>query len=158
MRPLRLFALFVGGMVVQWWWTTHFALAGVAPQVLLVLTVIIAAALGPVRGMFFGFGWGLFLDVMSAHLFGGNALALTVAAYGAGMVRRQLDVRDLAPQCMVVFFMTWAYFLLIGVLGAMFIKSFEWVGWPSFLADPFYNCLVAAVAYPFWGSYLETRG
>lgn len=155
MRALRLTFLFLAAMAVQWWWGTHFTVAGVAPQLLLVLTVVISARLGPVKGMFLGFGWGLFLDVLSAHLFGANALALTLAAYGAGMARRQLDVMGLAPQCMIVFFMTWGYFLTLGALGALFLKSFLWVGWPSFVVDPFYNCLVAVVAYPFWGSWLE---
>jgi hypothetical protein len=42
--------------------------------------------------------------------------------------------------------MTWGSFLLYGVLGAIFAKQFLWVGWPAFLFDPLYNCLLVPLA------------
>lgn len=141
---------FIIAMFAQWWWSTHLSLAGLSPQLLLVLTVIIAARQGPIRAMCLGFGSGLFLDVLSPDLFGANALALTLAGYGAGSVRRLIDVAGLAPQCFVVFGMTWAYFLMLGAIGLIFAKHFLWVGWTAFLLDPLYNCLVAAVLFIFW--------
>jgi hypothetical protein len=53
-----------------------------------------------------------------------------------------------------VFLMTWAYAILLGVLGHVFMKSFMWVGWVSFLTAPFMNALVAIVGTPL----LDTRG
>lgn len=157
MNWARLVVVYFVAMIVQWWWSTHFALAGLAPQVLLVLTVVVAARQGPIRAMFLGFGWGLFLDVMSAHLFGANALALTLVGYGTGSVRRQIDVAGLGSQCIVVFFMTLAYFLLLGLLGLVFMRSFYWVGWPQFVFDPFYNCAVTVVLAALWQPRLEAR-
>lgn len=157
MSYIRIPVLFVAAMAVQWWWSTHFALAGVAPQLLLVLTVVVAARQGPIRAMFLGFGWGLFLDVLNAHLFGANALALVLAGYATGSVRRQIDVAGLGSQCVVIFVMTLAYFLVLGVLGLLFMRAFAWVGWASFLADPFYNCLVAVVLTVVWQPRLEAR-
>ena len=152
MSQVRLLIVFFFSMAAQWWWSTHFSFAGVAPQLLLVMTVAVAARLGSNWAMSCGFFWGLFLDVMSARLFGGNALALTLVGYGTGSVRRQMDVAGLGPQCLLVFSMSWAYYLMIGLLGRIFdpSKTFLWVGWPLFLAGPFYNCLVAIAVYAIW--------
>ncbi|MBI5629643.1 MAG: rod shape-determining protein MreD [Elusimicrobia bacterium] len=144
--------LFFSAMAAQWLWSSQFAFWGLAPQLLLVLTALVAAYRGPILAMCLGFFWGLFLDVSSPHLFGANALALTMVGYGTGSVRRQIDVTGAGSLSAVVFLMTWAYFLLLGVLGLVFMEGFLWIGWPSFLACPFYNVIlvwVVAVAPPF---------
>jgi len=138
-------------MLGYWLWTSHFSLFGLAPQLLLVLTVGVAAREGPIPAMCLGFGWGLFLDVLSPRLFGANAFALTLVGYGTGSVRRQIDVTGLAPQCVVVLFMSWAYFLLLSLLGLVFARDFLWGGWPQFILDPFYNALLAALLFVLWG-------
>ena len=155
MRLLRGSLFFLLAMVAHWLWSSHMTVWGLAPQLLLVLTVAVAARRGPIAAMSFGFCWGLFLDMLSARLFGANALALTLVGYGTGSVRRQIDVTGLAPQCMIVLFMTWAYFLLLGLLGLVFSKSFAWVGWTPFLLDPFYNVLVAVAAFIFWDPWRD---
>jgi len=135
----RLLVLFFVAMVAQWWWSSHGAIAGLAPQLLLVLTIAIAARYGALRAMFLGFLWGLFLDVLAARLVGANALAFTLAAYGTGSMRRQVDLLGAGPQMLMVYALSVAYFLLMGLLGLVFLKTFLWVGWPQFLLDPVYN-------------------
>ena len=144
---LRMAGLFVAAMVAQWWWSTHGSVAGVAPQLLLVLTVVVAAKHGPLRGMVLGFLWGLFLDVLAARLVGANALGLTLVAYGTGSVRRQVDLLGLVPQTLMVFWTTLVYFAFIGVVGLVFNRTFLWVGWASLLILPFYNGAVTLLAY-----------
>lgn len=151
MSALKIVPLAFLAMIGHWLWTSHFALWGLSPQLLLVLTVAVAARQGPIRAMCLGFFWGLFLDVLQARLFGASAFALTLVGYGTGSVRRQIDVTGLAPQCVVVFFMTWAYFLLLGALGLVFMKEFLWIGWSQFLLDPFYNAVLAAAVSVAWG-------
>ena len=150
MTGLRTAVFFFLAMFGHWWWTTYFSFSGLSPQILLVLTVVVAARQGPIRAMCLGFGWGLFLDVLNANIFGANALVLTLIGYGTGSVRRFVDVTGLASQCVVVFGMTWAYFLVFGSLGLIFTGHFFWVGWPAFLFDPLYNCLTAAAVFLFW--------
>ncbi len=157
MNPVRLLVIFFAAMVAQWWWMTHFSIFGLAPQLLLVLTVALAARYGALWGMSAGFLWGLFLDLMSPRLFGANALAFTWIAWGTGSVRRQIDVAGLGPQAVVVVAMTWAYFLLLGVLGLIFSKSFFWVGLPAFCLDPFYNAVVTTVLFALWTPRWEHR-
>ena len=147
---LRGLALFIGAMFIQWWWNTHFAYWGAAPQLLLVLTILIAARRGPVLGMLAGFGWGLYLDVARAELFGASALILTLAAYFVGVTRRQIDLRAAGPLAVTTFLFTWASLIGLGLLGLIFTKSFELGGWIAILATPFLNVAMVTVVALVW--------
>ena len=147
---LRGVALFIGAMFLQWWWNTHFAYWGAAPQFLLVLTILIAARRGAVLGMLAGFGWGLYLDVARAELFGASALTLTLAAYFVGVARRQIDLRAPGPLAATTFLFTWASFIGLGLLGLTFTKSFEWSGWIAIMVTPFLNAATVTVAALAW--------
>lgn len=142
--------LFIAAMFLQWWWNTHFAYWGAAPQFLLVLTVLLAARRGPIPGMLAGFGWGLYLDVGRAELFGASALILTLAAYAVGVARRQIDLRAAGPLAAMTFLFTWASFIGLGLLGLVFTKSFEWSGWIAVIATPFLNVFAVIVAALLW--------
>lgn len=150
MMLLRGAAFFLGAMILQWWWASHWTLWGAAPRFLLVFTLVLASRGGLVAAMAAGFFWGLFLDLLSPHLFGANALLLTLAAYLAGSARRQVDLKGLAPLSVLVFAMSWAYDLSLGLLGLVFLKGFLWVGWPSFLLGPIFNVSAAALAALSW--------
>lgn len=146
--------LFFGAMFLQWWWNSHLAYWGAAPQLLLALTVVVAARKGPVAAMLVGYVWGLYADTLRADLFGANALLYALAGYAAGMVRRQLDLRAFGPLSAVVMLFSWLYALLIGLLGQIFAKNFVWIGWTPFLASPFLNAgaaVAGAVAWEIWG-------
>ncbi|HAM34491.1 MAG TPA: rod shape-determining protein MreD [Elusimicrobia bacterium] len=146
MNILRGLLLFWAAVFLQWWWSTRLVFWGLSPQLLLVLTVAIAARRGSTAAMCYGFAWGLFLDVLRPVLFGGNAFVLMLVGYATGTLRRQIDVGDIVSQCAVTFIMTWAYFLSYGLVGMVFAKEFLWAGWGVFVFDPFYNCLLVPVA------------
>jgi rod shape-determining protein MreD len=147
---LRALALFIGAMFLQWWWNTHLAYWGAAPNILLSFTILIAARRGPVPAMLLGYIWGIFTDTLHPELFGANALLFAWAGYLAGTVRRQMDLRATGPLAATVFLMTWAYALAIGIFGQIFLKSFLWVGWTSFLATPFLNTILVIVGALAW--------
>jgi rod shape-determining protein MreD len=115
-----------------------------------VLTIVIAARRGPVLGMLAGFGWGLYLDVARAELFGASALTLTLAAYFVGIIRRQVDLRAPGPLAATTFLCTFAAFIGLGLLGLTFTKSFEWSGWIAVLVTPFLNAAVVTAASLAW--------
>ena len=142
--------LFFAAMFVHWWWNTHLAYWGAAPQILLALTVLVAARRGPVAAMLMGFVWGLFADSLRADLFGANALLYSLAGYAAGMVRRQMDLRAVGPLAATVVLISWTYALLLGLLGHIFLKSFAWIGWPSFVVAPFLNAAIAVAGAIVW--------
>jgi len=147
---VRGFVLFIGAMFLQWWWNTHLAYWGAAPQFLLVLTILIAARRGPVLGMLAGFAWGLYLDVARAELFGASALILTLAAYFVGVARRQIDLRAAGPLAATTFLFTWAAFIGLGLLGLVFTKSFEWGGFIAVALTPFLNVAAVTTAAIVW--------
>jgi rod shape-determining protein MreD len=149
MSYVRGLTLFIGAMFLQWWWNSHLAYWGAAPQFLLAMTVVVAARRGPVPAMLAGFAWGLFSDTLRADLFGADALLFSLAGYAAGMVRSQVDLGAPEPLAATVFLLTWAYALLLGVLAHVFLKSFLWVGWIQFITAPFMNALVAIIGAGF---------
>lgn len=154
---VRGLAVFVGAMFFQWWWNTHFAYWGAAPQFLLVLTILLAARRGAIIGMLAGFGWGLYLDVARAELFGASALLLTLSAYVAGAIRRQIDLRGGGPLATAAFLITIACFVGHGLLGLVFTRSFEWPGWIAAVVTPFLNAIAIVVAALFWEAFRGER-
>jgi len=151
MKPLRSTGFFVGAMFLQWWWNTHLSYWGAAPQFLLTLTVFLAARRSAVSTMLVGFVWGLYSDVLRADLFGADALLYVLAAYTAGAVRKQIDLRAAGPLAAVVLILSWAYVVLIGILGLIFGNSFFWVGGVAAFFTPVLNAVVAGAAALVWG-------
>ena len=152
----RMAAFFVLGALAHWWWTTYLSFWGIAPQFLLVLTFVVAARRGPIPAMCFGFAWGTVLDVYALHLMGGASLALTLAGYLVGNIRRQVDVSSIAPQSVIIIVGTWAFFLFTGFLGLVFMRHFAWPGWGLFLLAPVYNCVLAPALFRLWDATVES--
>ncbi|MBI4385853.1 MAG: rod shape-determining protein MreD [Elusimicrobia bacterium] len=142
-------AVFLSGIFLEWICSTHLALLGLAPQVLLILTVSVALLSGPAIGQSFAFGWGLYLDLMSPHLFGANALTLTLIGYWVGVVRRQMDASSPASQAMLAGLVSVLYFILLALIGLAFRGKFFWPGWRFFFLEPFLNALAAPFGFLF---------
>lgn len=147
MKALHWPLVFLGAVAVQWWWSTHLAVFGLAPQVLLLLAVAVASAGGPVAGQCFAFGWGLSLDVMAPHLFGANALVLTLIAYLVGVGRRQMNVTSPISQAFLVALLTMAYFLALSIVGLIFEGEAFWAGWKALCLLPLYNAALAPMGF-----------
>jgi len=154
-RPVRALALFAAGIAVEWFWSTHLPVFGLSPRVLLILTIAAASCGGSVVGQCYGFFWGLFLDVLSAHTFGAGALALTLVGYCVGNLRRQMDVSSPPSQVMVVCFTSVAYGLFVGLMGLVFERHFYWPGWNVLVGGTLYNGLVAPVLFALTRRVLE---
>lgn len=135
------------GTALQWVWSTHGAVWGLAPQVLLILTTAAGVHWGPVTGQALGFAWGLLLDSFGVRLFGFNALAFTLVGYLVGSVRRQFNVGSGFPQAVLMGALSIAYFLFSGVAGLVFADRFHWVGWGPFALLPLYNAAVAPLLF-----------
>jgi rod shape-determining protein MreD len=147
--------VFVAGAFAHWLWGTHFPVFGLAPNVLLALTIAAAARSGPVAGQCYGFAWGLFLDLLSAHVFGANALAFTVVGYVIGSMRRQMDVGSAPSQAVLVLVINPLHYLFYGVVGLVFERHFLWAGWGAFLAVPLYTALASPLGFAFVKRFLK---
>lgn len=76
--------------VMQW-----FALRGVEPDLLLVVTVVIALLSGPRAGMAVGFSAGVVEGALLGRFMGVYAAAKTIAGYLAGVAGRRLLAENL---------------------------------------------------------------
>jgi rod shape-determining protein MreD len=155
MKFLYAVLVFAAGLAAQWAWGTYLPLLGVAPQVLLVLTVAVAARAGPVAGQCYAFTWGLFLDAFGAHLFGANALALTLVGYAVGRGRRQMDVSSPLSQVMVVSVVSVAYLVFYAAVGLVFGGEALWAPWKALLLAPLLNALLAPFGFAFVEHYIR---
>ena len=143
--------IFLLGVVLEWAWGTYAAPGGVAPEVLVVLTVAVALRAGPAAGQCFAFSWGLFMDFLGPRLFGANALALTLAAYGFGLARRQMDLSSPLSQATVVGVVSAAHFAFVALTGLVFEGSALWPGLTSFVVVSLLNAIVAPLAFALVG-------
>ncbi len=150
MSLLRLAALWAGAMLAQWWWSAHAPAWAGSPQILLALTVVIAARDGAGLAVPFGWTWGLYSDVLRADLFGADALLYMLAGYAAGLVRRQVDLEAPGPLAVAVFLLSWLYLLARLALGLIFARTALWPGWIAALANPPLNAALAVAAAAMW--------
>ncbi|MBI5243294.1 MAG: rod shape-determining protein MreD [Elusimicrobia bacterium] len=155
MNAVKALGIFILGMAVEWLWSACFPVFGLSPCVLLILTIAMASCAGPLIGQCYGFFWGLFLDVLSAHAFGAGALALTLVGYFVGILRRQMDVSSPTSQIMVVAVVSIAAALFVGLAGLVFERHFLWAGWGAFIGGILYNCLVAPAIFALVRKTLE---
>ncbi|MBM2816073.1 MAG: hypothetical protein HW421_2835 [Ignavibacteria bacterium] len=82
------------------------SVAGITPDLLLILCVWIAFSEGQTVGIFAGFVIGILLDVASLDVIGVNALSKTVAAFFAGFFfKKGLESRRAGFGFLIVLFM-----------------------------------------------------
>ncbi len=155
MKYLTGIFVFFAGLMIHWLLSSYFAVWGLVPHVLLVLTICVSVKSGSVVGQCYGFAWGLFLDVASAHVFGANALAFTLTGYMIGTLRKQMDVESLAPCLLFVLIWTPMYFVFYATAGWVFERVFLWAEWKKFFIEPFYNCLVAPFCLAFVRKFIN---
>ncbi len=155
MKYIAAVFVFFAGLFTHWLWSMHFPLWGLAPNVLLALTVSASARSGPVAGQCFGFAWGLFADVLGGHIFGANALAYTIIGYMTGSMRRQMDVESAPSQAVLILVLTPLTYLFYGIVGFVFERNFLWIGWPPFVVIPFYTAVVSLFGFAFIKRFLK---
>jgi len=143
------------GIFIHWLWATHFPIWGLAPNVLLALTIAAAARSGPVAGQCYGFAWGLFIDSLGAHVFGAHALAFTIIGYGTGSMRRQMDVDSAPSQAVLILVLTPLTALFYGLIGLVFEHHFLWIGWAPFLLIPIYTGIASPFGFAFVKRFLK---
>ncbi|MGB9578336.1 MAG: rod shape-determining protein MreD [Halothiobacillaceae bacterium] len=85
MRYLSYIVLLLAGVVVQVGVLRFASVKSVAPDLLLLATVVVGLRSGQIPGMVFGFLAGLAIDLVTATLVGPSALSKTVVGFIAGL-------------------------------------------------------------------------
>lgn len=90
-RAALVLALGVTGLALQTSMFGGLTLTGTKPELLLLLALALAISDGPVQGASAGFVFGLLTDAVLERPAGVSALTFTLAAYGVGRLRAQLQ-------------------------------------------------------------------
>jgi len=145
----RLVALAIGGVVVQTAAVSQLPIAGANADLSPLLVMAVGLLCGSLAGGCFGFGVGLFVDVVSIQTLGVSSLVLLAVGYGAGRLREARDpegtlvplaVGAAATLCFGVGFAVMQF-----LLGAE--APFTWALVRQILATLVVNALIALPVY-----------
>ena len=148
----------LAALVLQVMLAPHMAIAGVVPNLLLLVVITLAFVEGPRAGAVSGFAAGLLLDLLSSTPVGAWALVLTATGYVSGMLQENLFAAGwLAPVAVAAIAGLVAetfYLLVLAVLGdgPAFWASLASVVLPRAL----YNTVLVTLAYPWLARFLRT--
>jgi rod shape-determining protein MreD len=87
----RLVALAIGGVVIQTAAISQLPIAGANADLTPLLVMAVGLLCGSLAGGCFGFGIGLFFDIVSMQMLGVTSLVLLTVGYGAGRLREARD-------------------------------------------------------------------
>jgi len=138
-RFVYLPALFFASAVGNWWCASHFGGVGV----MLLSAAAVSALYGPVTAQSFAFMGGLYLDFMAPKLFGGHALAFTLAAYLAWHLRQRMDMEGAISQMILAALMTVFTGAVYSVLELFSAGKPDFGGFPAIIFSPMINGLLA---------------
>lgn len=148
-RRIFLTILIIFGVVLQVSFFPQFKIFGAQPDIILVISIMVAVSDGPVAGALVGFCGGMLQDMASPQVMGVNALTKAVSAYAAGSMKDFFMTYSILLPALMVFSLTFFdLFLYDGVflvLGQEKLAPFNlW----TLLVASVYNLLLAFPLYP----------
>jgi rod shape-determining protein MreD len=148
-RELFLLVVVVLAFVLQLSVMPQFKLLGVEPDLILVVAIVVAVQDGPVAGAVVGFFGGILQDIASPQVMGVGALAKTLAAFLAGVLKDFFMTYSILLPVLLVFFLTFVELLLHqGVLAMLGQEHLPQVKAGIIFAASLYNVLAVFVVYP----------
>lgn len=128
------------------------SLAGVVPDLLLIVIITVAYTKGRIAGLLTGFAAGLLTDVCFHEIVGVCALVYLCIGYVAGYSQKIYDERDyMLPMLMMAvggFLFSFAYYVIYFLLRSK--TEFGYYFIHLILPRMVYTVLAAAVLYPFF--------
>jgi rod shape-determining protein MreD len=149
-RTLALVAIIVTAILLQSTIFGQIKLLGVKPELLYLVTVVLAILEGPREGMIFGFVAGMSEDFFLNQPKGATALTLTLLGYTVGLARQYIvSPSPLLPTLLVAvgtFCAVCVYQLVRFLLGSLEIRTVEFFRVGLLVAA--YDTLLTPLAYP----------
>ena len=143
--------------------TTLFATGGirpfqVAPDLVMVVTIVAARWLDDDAALLVGFTGGVLIDLLVSSLLGWRALTITLVAYMAVRARSRFDL-GLMSGSLVVLMLSFAGVVLLAVIGTLFGESTltEPDALRRIMLVPVYNFLLAFLVQPLVGRAMQSR-
>ena len=150
-RLLLAAVLVAAALAVQLTLLTRLPLPGATPDLVLLVVVGLALAIGPTFGLVTGFGAGLAVDLVppADHEIGRWALVLTVIGYLAGLAQAETRRSALVPLAVVAFAAAGSVLLYAGLGALMADPSVTWVAVSGLLPTAVaYDVVLSAFALP----------
>ena len=148
-RRLAFFALLIASFLLQVTVIPELSVAGVKPDLILVVTVCLAVFEGPGRGAVFGF-WGGFLeDMVASAVTGVSSLSKVLVGYFAGELKHRMVSSSVFLPCLAVLFFS----ILNELVKFLAWMAVGWEGRPAFRISiiagmALYNALLTLPVYP----------
>jgi rod shape-determining protein MreD len=149
-RVLSIAAILITAVLLQSTVFAQLRLLGVRPELLFLVTIVIALLEGPTEGAFVGFIAGLAQDMFLDQPKGITALTLTLVGYGVGMARQFIvSPSPLLPTIVVAIgtAVGMAFYEAVSfLLGSFSLPAGE--GLRIALLTALYNAVLTPILYP----------
>jgi rod shape-determining protein MreD len=145
----RLVALAIGGVVVQTAAVSQLPVADASADLSPLLVMAVGLLCGSLAGGCFGFGVGLFVDIVSFQTLGVSSLVLLAVGYGAGRLREARDPEGTLVPLVVGAIATLAFSVGFAVMQFLLGASspVSWALLRQTLATLVINALIALPVY-----------
>ena len=119
MRILHHALLTALALLIQTSWTHSIAIAGIRPDIILIVIVYIGIRSGQLEATIFGFMSGFLLDIYNPEFMGVNACANSVVGFAVGYSRVGIVAEDLRVQVLVLLIASLLHDLIYFVLSSV---------------------------------------
>ena len=156
-RILVLAAVLVTALLLQSTLFPQIALLGVRPELLYLVTIVVAVLEGPTQGAVVGFAGGLLQDFMLNEPKGITALTLTLLGYAMGLARQYLTSPSPLMPTILVAVGTAAgitFHLIVSFLLGQFDQPLAYAA-KVVLLTSVYNAVLTPIVYPLLRRLLE---
>ena len=152
MYYLMMFVFGLIGILLETTLFAHFTIAGVKPDLLLILVIFNSLFQGPVKGTYFGFFLGLLEDVILGSYLGMNALAKGITALMWGWFMQGTFRENLFVPVISLFWGSILHGTLILLLGKIVGLNWSWnlFIWKAFPIAIYNTCLVPFIYSGFY--------
>lgn len=152
MNRYSLYTMLIAAFLIQLLLLDRIKIAGVKPDLLVLLVVFFAIFFGPDTGAEAGFISGLFKDTYSLDIFGMNIILLSLTGLITGMLSPKLFRESKLTQCLLVFVSS-AVYMIIHYFASSFISKIAYVNLPEYLyglilPSSFYTAMLSALLFP----------
>jgi rod shape-determining protein MreD len=156
-RVLPTVAAILAATLLQVGLAPYIAIAGVVPNILLLVVVTLALVEGPTAGATAGFAAGLMFDLLGSGPVGPMALVLTVTGYMAGQLHENMFAEGwllpLTVLAIASLSSALAYGLVLDLLGAG--GPFLLTLFTKMLPEAIYDAALALLVYPWLARFLR---
>lgn len=152
MNRYSLYIILAAAFLIQLLFLDHIKIAGVKPDLLVLLVVFFAIFFGPGTGAEAGFVSGLFKDTYSLDIFGVNIVLLSLTGLIVGMLSPKLFRESKLTQGLLVFASSVLYMIIHYFVSSLILKI-TYVTLPEYLyglilPSSFYTAALSIIIFP----------